>query len=1046
MRVQQTFSDDFDDLYNKYNTSEMGKRLLDIEGISRKYLDVGAMSKAYFTEHIPDATCDANANANEGISPNNYNSEIVKGISKLDGYYLLYHYAQRRYGKKRAEELINAIWRGDVYFHDATKPQIPYSYYGNTTIFARINNGAPFLVTLRDLFDEYAASAVHEGDADIIDTLLPMKIPISLYRRRVFSHGSAKSELYQRNDIIIDGYRRRMQIEVWDGERWVRLTRIIRHERRDEQKMIAIATDTGGVTVVTDDHPVVLADGSTVPAAKVMVGQKLKVCREKVPYDPSVTLDEKLAYVLGFLIGSASYISDPEEADMNIVRSPRTPSDIFNRFRMMAEALGIKISNIKTFAKTATKHFHVYGLRRKNITNEFELRHATMGRSMPSNILQWRRESMAAYLAGILDSTSNVFGDNCFRYSTRSLPIATQMVEIAKILGCVFARNTIERHKVGKKQAPPHTINILFVAEFMPDEDALKLLRKYSINAKNFSLDYDDVEPDSSEGVVTAVMEIDFNGNKNAIEDMDKYVYDVTVHDGLFYSQGLIQHNCFSYSTSLVMTEGRPYGQLHSVPPKRADSFMAQVIETTMDLSQEFAGAIAPADIIINYAWYAAREGLDDRVIINDFQKFVHVMNNKFRVSAESPFTNISLFDRYALETVTRGMVYPDMSKPDLDYIMYIQKLFGEWFAKGDPVSGMPYRFPVVTTNLTRGPGGEILDRDFLDWLCANNLNTACFNIYINEGTKIASCCRMINDVDRMRHFRGDSFGNGGANLGSHRVVTINLPRLAIRAGGEHEAFFEGLDKMLDVCRDLLQVHREEILQRRIDVGFLKFYKPLGWFNLNHMFSTIGLIGIYEAVEFMGMDIRSEEGMQFTLNMLQRIEEYARKTSRETGHAFNVEEVPGETVAVKLCEKDKVVFGADRVPYELYSNQYVPLIADATMADRMKISGKFMDMLSGGGILHLNVQERITDPAVMRHIIEYAVRCGVSHMAINYGFGTCENGHTTVCGNMKTCPVCGTSIKSWMTRVIGYFSVVSNWNKIRREYEFPRRRFGGVNI
>lgn len=48
---------------------------------------------------------------------------------------------------------------------------------------------------------------------------------------------------------------------------------------------------------------------------------------------------------------------------------------------------------------------------------------------------------------------------------------------------------------------------------------------------------------------------------------------------------------CFAFDTSFLMTQGRPYGWLPSTPPKRSNSFMSQVIETTMDMSQNHAGA-----------------------------------------------------------------------------------------------------------------------------------------------------------------------------------------------------------------------------------------------------------------------------------------------------------------------------------------------------------------------------------------------------------------------------------------------------------------------
>ena len=973
MRTQQTFTEDFDDIYAYYNDTEKGKELLRLEGISRDYLDIGIMSKNYFTKHIPDFSTDANANANEGISQNNYSSEIVKGVSKLDGLFLLFHYAKKRFGRSRATELVKAIIRGDVYFHDSTKVQVPY---------------------------------------------------------------------------------------------------------------------------------------------------------------------------------------------------------------------------------------------------------------------------------------------------------------------------------------------------------------------------------------------------------------------------------CFAFSTSILMTEGRNYGQLKSLPPKRSDSFGANVSELCMDLSQEFAGAIAPSDFLINLAYYTKKENASDKEIVNRLQSFVHIMNNKFRISSESPFTNLSLFDLPTLERLTENMCYPDGSKPDINYIMHIQKIFGEWFAKGDPSTGLPYRFPVVTINLSKNENGKILDEDFLDWTAKNNLSTGCFNVYINKGYKIASCClsgsnkvifkvdekikygtvkqlydiweksgaiknvkvmglqgfvpikhgfklnhsgemlriilknglyitvtpdhpsvkyengtlvevssnslrvgdlipvskdisynttggsydlgrfvglfaaegqyykdrdtslafcfhtketdlhsfvidyaknvfgatskttaskvwpnstkidiqsraihglmrdmligdlaitkrltsrvfsmskefrlgfingfiegdgytkdntrtdygsmhignpnlgkdlvslansvnikssyhsssnngttigistidrnklevlsdyvrsqktnstqlkdrgdyytvgiktiektnggpnivydfevesddhlfqiangiithncRLINDAEKMRDFRSDSFGNGGLNLGSHRVVTINLPRIAIKANGDCDKFTKLLKTNLDICRDLLQVHREEILARRINLGFLKFYNPLKWFTLDSMFSTIGIIGIYEMAEMMGKEIRTDDGSNFVAKVLDTIEAYARTTSIKTGHAFNVEEIPGEGTAIKLCEKDKVIFGADRVPYELYSNQYIPLIDDASIPERIELSGKFQDRISGGGILHLNIMEKITDPEVMKHLIRYCVEKNTSHVAINYGFGVCSNGHTSVCGNSETCPECGAKIETRMSRVIGYFSIVSNWNKTRREFEFPRRVF-----
>jgi len=499
---------------------------------------------------------------------------------------------------------------------------------------------------------------------------------------------------------------------------------------------------------------------------------------------------------------------------------------------------------------------------------------------------------------------------------------------------------------------------------------------------------------------------------------------------------------CYAFSTNILMQEGRPYGQLYSLPPKRADSFMAQCAETLMDASQEFSGAIAPADILVNYAYYAQKDGLSDYVIQNDFQKFVHILNNKFRVSGQSPFTNISLFDRKNLEKVFEHYTYPDGSKIDIEYVIKIEKIFGDWFSKGNPDTGLPYRFPIATLNISKNENGEILDQDFLNWSSKVNLDTGCFNIYINSGTKVASCCRLINSAERMK-YRADTFGNGGLSIGSARVVTINLPRIAQKSSNISE-FMNNLHETCDIARDLLLVHRYEILQRRISQKFLKFFNPLKWFALDQLFCTIGIIGVYEANRFMGLDINSPAGIEFTKEILNNIERHAIEYSNNNKCSFNVEEIPGESVAIKFCQKDNIMFGPNEFGFKMYSNQYIPLIENALIPERIQLTGQFQDILSGGGILHINIQDRIKTPSDMKHLIEYAVKNGVSHFAVNYGFGKCENSHTTVCGNSNTCSICGASITDHYTRIVGYFTHVDSWNSVRREYEFPKRVFGGL--
>lgn len=190
----------------------------------------------------------------------------------------------------------------------------------------------------------------------------------------------------------------------------------------------------------------------------------------------------------------------------------------------------------------------------------------------------------------------------------------------------------------------------------------------------------------------------------------------------------------------------------------------------------------------------------------------------------------------------------------------------------------------------------------------------------------------------------------------------------------------------------------------------------------------------------MGYDILSENGEKFVLEVLQHIEEKAVEFSNRSKCSFNVEEIPGESTCVTMAKADKVVYG---MPYDIYSNQYIPLTADASITKRAILTGKFMKLLSGGGILHQNIKDPLSEEQMLA-LIEYHAEVGVNHMAVNFGFGICVNGHSSMVGNEGRCLTCDGEIKDWLTRIIGYFSFVSNWNETRQILDFYKRKFKSV--
>lgn len=508
---------------------------------------------------------------------------------------------------------------------------------------------------------------------------------------------------------------------------------------------------------------------------------------------------------------------------------------------------------------------------------------------------------------------------------------------------------------------------------------------------------------------------------------------------------------CYAFSLDKIVFEGRPYGSSPNTPPKHRKSYVSQVDKLISDMSKQFAGATAPSDFFLWYAWFCKNEGIDldteagRNAVIQDMQGLVCLFNDDSRAEGEPPFTNISIYDHIGLNSLFGHITYPDHTKPDMEYIMKLQRIFCEWFMNGDPITGFPYRFPVVTQNLTTDDNGEFVDEEHAKWVAHVNRKMANFNLHFGKKNKLAMCCRYENDIEDM-DLTPDSFGNGGVNIGSHRVITPNFPRAAIEANGDPEKFIEIMDELFDISAKLLHIHRVDILQKRIERSpeYLRYFGKLGWFSLDTMFSTFGVTGIYDAVKYMGYDILDDDGTEFTLDLMKYIKDKCRYYRGVYGCTFNAEEIPGEQACVALLQKDRVEYPYFNFDCDLYANQYIPLINDADMVTRIDLSGRFMKMISGGGIVHANSEAPIDTDGKMYEIMKFAAKSGVPHIAICYRFGKCMKHKATIIGQgVKNCPICGEPIVHTRARVIGYFSDEFNWNPVRQKYDAPNRHYSG---
>jgi ribonucleoside-triphosphate reductase len=542
---------------------------------------------------------------------------------------------------------------------------------------------------------------------------------------------------------------------------------------------------------------------------------------------------------------------------------------------------------------------------------------------------------------------------------------------------------------------------------------------------------------------------------------------------GLSDSTNILKPYCYAFNGSTLVTNGRDFGQLHSNPSKRVSSYISSLCESIHQLSSHLAGAIAIGSFFLDIAHLSLyKEKYDLRELKtnknfrkkleNEMQQLIHSVNHLSRNGSESPFTNISVLDRIKLRNFILDMnwYFPFEELPIdhsqdfeneeqknefyinyiIDYIMEIQEIFLNFFDKGDPLkNGIPYRFPIITINLSKKKWGEkeiIEDIKFLKNICKRDIYR--YNIFVSEGSKLASCCRLINDVEMLElASQSNSFGGGGSiSLGSHRVCTINFMRVALESSTMDE-FYNILNNKLEDAAKVLKAHKK-LIQYLTDKGLQPFIKN-GWININRLFSTFGILGIYECGKLLkskfNLSIDNDIVKDILIFMNQKVNDFSKKYNI----IGNIEQIPAESFAIRLAKADQLIYGKNLVPYELYSNQFIPLWENASIWEKMDEDGKYNKLITGGGIVHAQIGEKVTSKQAEK-IIKYAVNSGCEHFALNSVYSECEKNHISF-GKFNQCPICSSKIIEQYTRVVGFFTPVSSWQNIRRDWEFPKRTF-----
>lgn len=511
---------------------------------------------------------------------------------------------------------------------------------------------------------------------------------------------------------------------------------------------------------------------------------------------------------------------------------------------------------------------------------------------------------------------------------------------------------------------------------------------------------------------------------------------------------------CFAYDLKDLAEKGLFFlNNFNAEPPKHLSTFIDFVKEFISFNSNRTSGACGLPNLIpyIYYFWKKDCEGgyatkSPDYYARQQIQRFVYAINQPYvRDGMQSAFTNVSVFDGPYLEALFGGTKFPDGSYmiDELDDIKEFQKLFMEEVSKIRSHNMMT--FPVLTISLLR-QDGKFADEEFAKWGIQHNMKWADSNLFIDKSvTSLSNCCRLKSNIDDLGYF--NSIGGTALKVGSVKVSTVNLARLALENSTEQD-YLIALKEIVELDCKVLDVVRH-IIERNVEKGLLPNFSK-GLIDFEHLYSTVGVIGVYETMKTFGYVTEDEfgntyytdEAMSFGERIFKVIHQTKDQFALDKNYKINLEQVPGETAANKMQQADALLYPetvVDILP--LYGNQFIPLGIKTTIQERVRIASTFDSYCNGGSIAHINIESPFDTFEKAWALTEWIADQGLTYFAFNVKIQACKHNHAFF---GDTCPECGGPVETEYTRIVGFYTPIKTWSKQRKQ-EYAMREWEKVN-
>ena len=409
---------------------------------------------------------------------------------------------------------------------------------------------------------------------------------------------------------------------------------------------------------------------------------------------------------------------------------------------------------------------------------------------------------------------------------------------------------------------------------------------------------------------------------------------------------------------------------------------------------------------------------------------------------------------------------YPDGTKPEWKAIDTLQRLFMKWFNKLRTKAIVA--FPVETFAMVHD-GKDIIDKEYKD-LCAEMYAEGhSFFTYISDSAdSLASCCRLRNQVDKNTF--SPTSGLTGIMTGSCNVITLNINRIVqdcfknlIHPDDYNELEINacwkdnyGKDNLKHYLINILdRVYKYHIAYKTIlydweDAGMFTCCNA-GYIHIKKLYSTIGINGLNEAAEFLGLKVNNNkdyiEFLQLILSTVKEQNTLYSINDKKRPFLFNSEVVPAESLASKNYnwdKKDNYWVPSNRNLYNSYF--FLQNDTNISVLDKMYLHGNSTyQYTDGGSACHINLEEHLSKEQYLK-LIDYAIKEGTSYFTFNIPNSMCEDCDYITKHPIVECPKCHSKNISQYIRIIGYLRPIKLFS-IDRQIEAGTRVYNkNINV